>query len=327
MKVARHGHAELQVKDMEASKRFFTETMGLFVSEEDSNSVYLRAWQDFDHHTLVLRKGDTSALLHMGWQVENPESLDQYARHFEQVGLPYKWVEAGVEHGQGKALRFDTPSGLPMELYWEMEKYHETNPEWISALPSFPQKYPTIGIAPRRFDHFNVMVNDVVKTQDWLTNEMGIRLNYYVEDENNERRASWMSVTNLSHDIAVMRNYSGQGARLHHVAYFVDSPDEIVRAATMLVEHGGKIEWGPGMHGTSGAIFLYFFEPSGHRIEIWTRGMLIFDPAWKPIRWGKETESMGFDMWGSKAPQSYLTFGSEVVSAVGAAAKGAGAKA
>ncbi len=36
MKIAQAGHAELQVRDLEASKRFFTETMGLFVTEEDS---------------------------------------------------------------------------------------------------------------------------------------------------------------------------------------------------------------------------------------------------------------------------------------------------
>jgi len=312
MKIAHAGHAELQVKDLEASKRFFTDVVGLLVSDEDDKSVYLRAWQDFEHHSLLLTKGDESALVHLGWRVEDPESLDQFARHFEQIGIPCTWTEAGAERGQGRGLRFYTPSGVPMELYWEMEKYHEKDPNRISVMPSFPQKFPLVGFAPRRFDHFNVMANDVESEQEWLTREMGIKHRYYVEGDDGKRRASWLSLTNLSHDIAVMRNYSGEGARLHHHAYFVDSPDELLRACNMLVEHGGKIEWGPGSHGTSGAIFLYFFEPSGHRIEIWTRGMLIFEPDWEPIRWTHETESMGFDMWGSKAPQTYLTYGTPI---------------
>jgi catechol 2,3-dioxygenase len=66
MKLAHAGHAELRVKNFEASRRFFTETMGLFVTDEDSECVYLRAWQDWEHHTLMLRRGDTSALEHLG---------------------------------------------------------------------------------------------------------------------------------------------------------------------------------------------------------------------------------------------------------------------
>jgi catechol 2,3-dioxygenase len=320
MKIAQAGHAELQVRDLEASKRFFTETMGLFVTEEDSTSVYLRAWQDWEHHTLVLTKGDTSGLVHLGWRVEDPESLDQFARRFEEMGLTYTWVEAGTEWGQGRALRFSSVSGVPMELYWEIEKYRASDPELVSALPSFPQKYPTKGMAPRRFDHFNVMANDVAREQAWLTQVMGIKHRYYVEGADGVRRGSWLSISNLSHDIAVMRNHSGSGARLHHIGYYVDSPDELLRAATMAVEHGGKIEWGPGKHGTSGATFLYFFEPSGHRIEVWTGGMLIFAPDWEPIRWSQETEVVGFDMWGSKAPETYLRYGTEIVKATGAGA-------
>lgn len=316
MKIAQAGHAEIRVKDLAASKSFFTETMGLYITEEDETSVYLRAWQDWEHHTLLLTKGETSALVHLGWRVEDPESLDQYAQQFKAMGLPHTWVEAGVEHGQGRGLRFASPSGIPMELYWEIEKYHATDPELISALPSFPQKYPMKGMAPRRFDHFNIMANDVAQEQEWITQVLGIKHRYYMEGADGERRASWLSISNLSHDIAVMRNYSGSGGKLHHVAYYVDSPEELLRAATVAVEHGGRIEWGPGKHGTSGATFLYFFEPSGHRIEVWTGGMLIFAPDWKPIRWDQNSEVSGFDMWGTKAPDTYLNYGIEVAKEV-----------
>jgi len=40
--------------------------------------------------------------------------------------------------------------------------------------------------------------------------------------------------------------------------------------------------------------------------------MLIFEPDWEPIRWTHETESMGFDQWGSKAPETYLTYGTPI---------------
>src|SRR5260370_17979053 len=117
MKIAHAGHAELQVKDLEASKRFFTDVVGLLVSDEDDKSVYLRAWQDFEHHSLVLTKGDESALAHLGGRVEDPETLDQFARPFEQIGIPCTWTKARTQPGHGRGLRVHTPTVWPIQLY------------------------------------------------------------------------------------------------------------------------------------------------------------------------------------------------------------------
>ena len=46
--------------------------MGLFVSHEDDDHVYLRAWQDWDHHTLVLTRAASSGLEHVAWRVDGP---------------------------------------------------------------------------------------------------------------------------------------------------------------------------------------------------------------------------------------------------------------
>jgi len=65
MAVAHIGHAELGVTDLEASRRFFTETIGLSVSQEDEDRVFLRAWQDWDHHTLILKRFERSVVEHV----------------------------------------------------------------------------------------------------------------------------------------------------------------------------------------------------------------------------------------------------------------------
>src|SRR5258706_13416493 len=108
------------------------------------------------------------------------------------------------------------------------------------------------GIASRRFDHFNVMVNDVAREQAWITGVLGIKHRYFVEGQNGQRRGSWLSISDLLHDNAVMHKRSGSGARLAHIAHYLDSPEELLRAATILGEHGGDIELGPGTTGTSG---------------------------------------------------------------------------
>ncbi len=70
-----------------------------------------------------------------------------------------------------------------------------------------------------------------------------------------------------------------------------------------------------GAHGTSGAIFLYAFEPSGHRVEVWTGGLLLFAPDWEPIRWDRTTGPLGLEMWGSEMPATYLSYGTPLAAA------------
>jgi len=59
-------------------------------------------------------------------------------------------------------------------------------------------------------------------------------------------------------------------------------------------------------------MFLYFFEPSGHRVELWTGGMLIFAPDWKALRWDPDNVSYGFELWGSQSPETYFTYGTPI---------------
>ena len=313
MPIAHVGHAELRVSNLEASRAFFTESYGLFVSDETDHQVYLRAWQDLDHHTLLLTQAEESGLEHVAWRVAAAEDLKTFEKQLNETGTETHWVEGGTELGHGDSLRFQTPvSGIPFELYWEVERYVERDPTMQSALPSHPQRFTGTGIAPRRFDHCNFLVNDVQAEQEWISEHLGIRHNYYLAGRDELRLGSWMAKTNLSHEIGLMRNGRQDGSRLHHLGYFVDAPDQLIRGATILMDAGYKIEWGPGAHGTSGANFLYVFEPSGHRVEVWTGGFLLFAPDWEPIRWDPERAPLGLEMWGSPMPDTYLNYGTEL---------------
>ena len=308
MAIAHIGHAELLVTDLEGSRRFFTDALGLFVSEETDDQVFLRAWQDWDHHTLVLTRAPVSGLGHVAWRVEGPDDLDHYTRKLADLGVDVTRHDDSIGHGD--SIRFDSPvSGIPLELYWDVERFHPTDPDLQSRLASHPQRFTGNGLAPRRFDHANFLVRDVTREQEWFSTVLGIRHNYYVVGDNNTRLASWLAKTNVSHEIAFMRNRNQDRDLLHHIAYYLDSPDQLLRGATMLRDAGYQIEWGPGVHGTSGAIFLYAFEPSGHRVEVWTGGMLIFAPDWQPLRWDPDITPLGLELWGSTMPDSYLTYG------------------
>ena len=60
--ILRCAYMELVVTDLEKSRWFYVEVLGLVVTEEDENSIYLRSFEEFIHHNLVLRKGDVAAV-------------------------------------------------------------------------------------------------------------------------------------------------------------------------------------------------------------------------------------------------------------------------
>jgi catechol 2,3-dioxygenase len=65
MAIAHVGHVELRVPDVERSVQFLTEYVGLRVTSVGDDHAYLRAWQDFDHHTLKLTRAPEAELGHI----------------------------------------------------------------------------------------------------------------------------------------------------------------------------------------------------------------------------------------------------------------------
>ena len=52
--IAHLGHAQLFTPDLDASVAFFTDYLGLVVSGRHGDTVYLRTFDDYEHHSLVL---------------------------------------------------------------------------------------------------------------------------------------------------------------------------------------------------------------------------------------------------------------------------------
>ena len=48
---------EIQVTDLAASREFYVDVLGLVVTAEEENAIYLRSFEEFIHHNLVLRQG------------------------------------------------------------------------------------------------------------------------------------------------------------------------------------------------------------------------------------------------------------------------------
>jgi len=321
MTVSHLGHVELQVPDVAASVSFLTEFVGLRVTSQEDDHAYLRAWQDFDHHTLKLVQAPTSALGHIAWRAHTKDDVLAVEERVKARGLESVWVDGSDEAGHGDALRFFSPGGLPLEVYWEVKAY-EAPAELKSRYPSHPITLSMGGANTRRLDHVGINCDEPADEQAFFTDVLGVHHRYYGTGPAQERVFSWMSRTSVSHEVSMVRNRAEKGPRFHHLAYFIESVDDLLRLATTLIDNGYQLDWGPGRHGTSGATALYFKEPGGHRIEIWTGGLLIFAPDWEPIEWKGEILYAVADIWGNCDLTDKFALGSPVVETLAETVKG-----
>jgi len=92
----------------------------------------------------------------------------------------------------------------------------------------------------------------------------------------------------------------------------MDSREEVLKAADILVENGIPIETGPHKHSIGQTFFLYCYEPGGNRFEIGAGGYLIFDPDWQSIVWGLAERAKG-QAWGLQTVHTFHTYGTPPV--------------
>jgi catechol 2,3-dioxygenase len=307
--VAHLGHVEVFTPKLEESVQFFKEIVGLHESGRAGTSVYLRAWGDYALHTLQLTPSHTSGVGHVAFRAKSAQILAAMVEHMQASGVKGEWRDA--EFGHGRAFRFASPDGHPLELYYETEKFVPQGNQ-IPGFKNLPQRYSPHGIAPKRLDHINLLAQDIKACREFFRDMLGLRVTEQIVFEGDQEMGAWLAATFKSYDIAFTRDHSKAHGRFHHLTYAMDSREDVLHAADILTENGTFIEAGPHKHTIGQTFFLYFYEPGGNRFEIGAGGYLIFDPDWKPVVWSKE-ERMKGQAWGLQTVSTFHTYGTPPV--------------
>ena len=294
--IVRCSHAVLDVTDLNASREFYENTVGLHVEDRDDNAVYLRGSEEHQHHSLVLRKAATPPAT--GWDSRSATKAisTRRRRSFRRTA---SLTRSREQPFQGRTLQFTDPFGFQIELYASMEKR-----------PHLLRRYDLYkGCHPQRLDHFNVFAAEVQDTVDFYA-RLGFRLTEYGEEDgpNGRIAAAWMHRKGNVHDFAIT---NGKGPRLHHFAYWVPTAMNILHLCDVMASSGflKNIERGPGRHGISNAFFLYVRDPDGHRLELYTSDYFTGDHDHEPLRWSLK-DPRRQTLWGAPAPRSWFEQGS-----------------
>ena len=308
--LAHLAHVELLTPRLEESLRFFKDVLGMVESGRRGDSVYLRGWDDYAHHTLKLTAAPRAAMEHFAYRTASPEALQRRVAMLERTGLGIGWIDG--DEGHGPAYRCRTPDGHILELLYEVEWYRPT-PETRPALKNQASRFPARGCNVRRLDHINLFASDVRACRQFLQENLGFRLTEIIVFDDGSEKGSWLTVNNKGYEVAITEDQTGSRGRFHHVCYAVDTREEVMRAADICLEFGVPIEYGPHKHAVQQTVFLYVREPGGHRVEIGCPGArLVLAPDWKPIVWSQAERQRG-QAWGLPTVATFHTYGTPPV--------------
>ncbi|WP_295110714.1 3,4-dihydroxyphenylacetate 2,3-dioxygenase [uncultured Kocuria sp.] len=298
--ILRCAYMELVVTDLAASREFYVDVLGLTVTEEDENTVYLRSIEEFIHHNLVLRQGPVAAVAAFSYRVRTPEDLDRAVAFYEELGCRVERRPEGFTKGIGESVRVEDPLGFPYEFFYDVE--HVERLAWRYDL------YTPGALV--RLDHFNQVTPDVPRATKFMQ-DLGFRVTEDIQDEQGTVYAAWMRRKPTVHDTAMT---GGDGPRMHHVAFATHEKHNILAICDKLgaLRQSDRIERGPGRHGVSNAFYLYLRDPDGHRVEIYTQDYYTGDPDNPVVTWDVH-DNQRRDWWGTPVVPSWYTEASLVL--------------
>jgi catechol 2,3-dioxygenase len=286
--VTRASHLVLTSRDLARARDFYTEVIGLKVTDESATTIYLRGIEEHAHHSLTLKRTkDEPACERVGFRVFDDEDLERAKAHFDRNGIATKFVNVPF---QGRTLHVADATGMPLEFCARMK-----------TLPRVHTRtHEHKGATALRLDHFQVLVPDVALAASFYT-RLGFRVSdYYVRGE--RVIGTFLFRKDNPHDLVF---FERGGPRLHHAAYIAPSVPGVIRGLEAAGQLGfsNNLEHGPGHHGHGHSFYVYLRDPDGHRVELTLNAVQMIDLDDEPVQ---HDATAGTNLWGPPPPRSWF---------------------
>jgi len=274
--VLRPGFIQLRVLDMPSAITHYVDRIGLHqVSEGPDGRIYLKSADEFDHHSVVLRRADSAGMDVMAFKVAKDSDLDRFEKRITDYGYVVDHIPPEEQPGIGRRIGFMLESGHRIELFAHAE---QSDPKPLTLNPDV-WDYEPHGMRVRRFDHALLYGPNVEKNLDFFCNVLDFSCTETVGPAGN-LIAVFLSAGMKAHDIA-FANYPSPG-KLHHISFELESWNDVGHAADIIARYDISIDIGPTRHGITRGQTIYFFDPSGNRNEVFAGGFTFYPDH--PIR-------------------------------------------
>ena len=289
---SRVSHSVFTSRDLKKSEEFYTEVLGLAVSDSDKDTLYLRGLEERGHHSLVIKRTtDAPAYERAGLRVFDEEALDRCKHTFEQHQLPCQWVERPF---QGRTLHAVDVCGTPLEICASMDRKPRLDMD----------VYKHKGAQARRFDHYQITIPDIEKATRFYTS-VGCRIADYIT-AGGHPIGVFLQMKDTPYDLVFLER---DGPAFHHFGYIIPDIQAMLRACDTMGELGwnNNVEYGPGKHGVGHSYYVYILDPDGHRCELLLPPIVYMDREDEPHVWDVITTERATEAWGLPPRESWFS--------------------
>lgn len=301
MGVMRLGYVHARVTDQAEARAHYGETLGMKLVHQEDGRLYYKAWDEWDHHSVVLETGGVG-LVKLGYKVERSDDLDAIEKRVRNFGCLTERMSAGENLAVGDGLRVVLPSEHVVELFHEID-YVGTETGIVNPGP-FPRHL--VGVGVPRIDHALITCEEPEVLERFFAECLGFRASERLvtePGEDGELIGSWMFCGQTPHDIAFIK---GPNAKLHHFAYQLVDWNAIRHAGDIMAMDDVPVDVGPTRHGITRGETIYFFDPSGNRNEVFSGGYLT-GPDFPTITWTADELAKGIFYIGREVNERFTS--------------------
>ncbi len=282
------GHVVISSPDPLGAARDLQETVGLRITEQTAEAVYLSS--NTRHHEVTYVKGEGQAVV-IGLEAVNLEAIDEAYRRAKSDGLEILSDTPFGPH-YARALTIVAPGGAVFEVHSPIARNQS-------------ERYNGVGARPRRVEHVNAFAPDTLAFGAFCEKTLGMKLS----DRTSDDGFRWYRAADGYHHTIAMG--PGQSA-LHHYAFDLHCFDDLMRIADNLAMKNRSLVWGPGRHGAGSNVFTYYRDPHGCIVENSIEMARIDnDATYEPRAWDISEGLNGrwINLWGTPPNPAFLVPG------------------
>ena len=288
VKVSKLGYVAFDTPDLDRLAEHYTSVLDFALVDRTQDEVFLTP--SFDHHAVVLRRGDAKARTAVGFEV------------FEDLGDAERRLrDAGYQVERRSDIAPSTPDVLVLDEPLTGTLIHLYDQQARSGLGADAPLRPT------KLGHVAAFTPELAPLQSFYEQLLGFRWSDTIGDFFVFLRC------NADHHAA---NFMASKKRtgMHHVAFEMRDLNHLQTMLDHMANRAKRLEWGPGRHGAGHNIFTYHYDPDGNLIELFTQLDVIADEAkgyFEPRPWHSdfpaypktwEVDAVAVNSWGPINP-------------------------